>query len=193
MLYPIWGYRQNLRVPIDQLEEQMQKVNDEIQKSAMEYARLTNLLLPEIAMETASAAARRTMGSIESPLDYGASVQIKMPLAADSLHMDAQYFSFDEDAQQGKGQMNVLKSFVNQSTSFLGSKRSNEMSSAATGQTSEQRENHGIQGTLVITAKMTHKAANVSRRHRTGLLRGGERCTFDERVPDPTLHCRHLR
>ena len=90
MLYPIWGYRQNLRVPIDQLEEQMQKVNDEIQKSAMEYARLTNLLLPEIAMETATAAARRTMGSIESPLDYGASVQIKMPLAADSLHMDAQ-------------------------------------------------------------------------------------------------------
>ena len=39
---------------------------------------------------------------IESPIDYNKSQIKKLPLAADSLTMDCQYFSFDESTERSK-------------------------------------------------------------------------------------------
>lgn len=107
-------------------------------------------------------AARAAVGvaaSIESPIDYNKSQIKQMPLAADSLRMDAQYFSLDENQQDSHSTVSSIKSYVSASTSFLGTSRSIDASAQAQHQASSQYQNHDVAGTLVITAGCTHKDA----------------------------------
>lgn len=97
--------------------------------------------------------------SLESPVDYNKTEIKKMPLSADSLKMDAQYFSFDEEQEDATTTLNKLNSFVSGATSFLGTERSSQVAIAATLQTSQQHQLHNTQGTLVITVSCTHKDA----------------------------------
>lgn len=99
--------------------------------------------------------------SIESPVDYNRTSIKQMPLSADSLKMDAQYFSFDSMSQDSSSVVESIKSFVSESTSFLGDKQSMEATDAAQRQVNHQLENHNIAGTLLITASCTHKNAAV--------------------------------
>ena len=99
--------------------------------------------------------------SIESPVDYNRTEIKQLPLSADSLKMDAQYFSFDQEVQNSSSTVDAIKSFVSESTSFLGEKHSMEATSAAERQVNHQRENHDVAGTLLITASCTHKDAAI--------------------------------
>jgi hypothetical protein len=97
---------------------------------------------------------------LESPVDYNKTIVKKdMPLSFDSLKLDARYFSFDEVGQDVDNEMRSLKSFISASTSFLGTKRSAEITNSAQNQVSEQREHHDIKGTLVFAAGCTHENA----------------------------------
>jgi hypothetical protein len=97
--------------------------------------------------------------SPESPIDYNKTQIKKMPLSADSIKMDAQYFSNDENQQGSESTVSSIKSYVSDTTSFLGQSRSAEMSGSVQSQVSSQYQNHDIAGTLVITAGCTHKDA----------------------------------
>lgn len=97
--------------------------------------------------------------NIESPVDYNRTQIKKMPLSADSVKMDAQYFSFDGEAQDVDENMKKISSFVSASTSVLGHKKSFEVTGAVEDDIARQRENHKVDGTLIITASTTHKDA----------------------------------
>ncbi len=99
--------------------------------------------------------------SIESPVDYNKTMIKKMPLSADSLTLDAQYFSHDEERQGASNSLAAISSYVSAATSFLGDKISSDATAAAKSQVSKQIEHHDIEGTLIITAGCTHKQAAV--------------------------------
>lgn len=101
-----------------------------------------------------------TDDNIESPLDYDRTGIRKMPLAADSLKFDAQYFSYDENEEDNPlGVAASIENYIRESTAPLGERTAAGVSSTAAAQISLQRKNHELAGTLVITASCTHRQA----------------------------------
>lgn len=147
----------NMNVDTAQLQSEIASVNQEISKSADSYAKLR--ITQEKAIKDLRAKQLAVHADIESPIDYVRTQIKKMPLSADSIKMDAQYFSFDENSQRAQNIISSVKTFVSESTSFLGDKLSTEAATAAATQLSRQLENHNVEGTLVITASCTHKDA----------------------------------
>jgi hypothetical protein len=147
----------SLGVDTTEISDKIKEVDELIKTSAKKYAELCVKNLPDIY------AKKRDIGnlstSIESPIDYNKTQIKQMPLAADSLRMNAQYFSFEETKQSSEAVINNLKSFVSGMTSFLGSKRQVDLTGAVAGQLQSQRETNEISGTLVITVTCTHKSA----------------------------------
>lgn len=98
---------------------------------------------------------------VETPVDY-VKTQIKtMPLSSDSLNMDVQYFSFDMNKQDSSSFASSISGYIAASTSWLGTKASTQLSTAAAKQVSDQVSNHSLVGTLVISVTCTHKNASV--------------------------------
>lgn len=149
----------NLGVDISDIVKQTEEVDKQISEAAKSYATVSVEALPKIAEGRKKIA--QVSESIESPIDYNKSQIKQMPLSADTLTMDAQYFSFDEEGQSSESAMASLKAFVSASASFLGDKVSSQATATATKQVNHQREHHDIQGTLVITANCTHKQASL--------------------------------
>ncbi len=149
----------NLGIDTSGLDESITGVNDSITTAAADYAKKAAASLPIVSK--LRTAINKSISSIESPVDFNKSNLKRVPIAADSIWMDAQYFSFDQTGQSDKSVMASMKSFVSASTSFLGNKRSGEITAAMQNQVNQQREFHNIQGTLVIVATCTHKNANL--------------------------------
>jgi hypothetical protein len=147
----------DMNVDTSEIKAPLKEVQKEILDSAKEYAKITIANSKEITKKKSKI--RLVNSNIESPIDY-AKTQIKtMPLSADSLKMDAQYFSFDENKQNAKNTMASIKNFVSASTEFISTERSFEVSDAVQSQINSQIESHDIAGTLIITASCTHKNA----------------------------------
>lgn len=125
----------------------------------MEYAKATIKAQKDIITAKGARASLQVSSSAESPIDYTRTQIKQMPLSSDSIKLDAQYFSNDENEQNSSSTVASIKDYVSASTSFLGTKRSFEASSAAQSQASSQYQNHDVAGTLVITAGCTHKDA----------------------------------
>jgi len=97
--------------------------------------------------------------SIESPVDYNKTQLKKMPLSADSMKMNVQYFSFDENTQDSNTAAFTVKSFVSGELDILGDSFKSQASEAAQSQMNSQYGRHSIAGTLVISVTCTHKDA----------------------------------
>ena len=147
----------NLNIDTGSLTTQISVYNTDITTAATEVVKARTDETPKIVAAKAKIAG--IDHDFESPIDYNRTQVKKMPLSADSLKMDAQYFSYDMERQGSNSTITAIKSFVSGSTSILGSKRSLEMTAAATSQAAKQRENHELSGTLIITATCTHKDA----------------------------------
>lgn len=149
----------NLKIDPSDLDEPLKKANEAILESAKLVAERKIEAGPKINQ------IRSTMPvitkSVESPIDYNRTLLKQMPLSSDSIEMDAQYFSFEENSQNSKATISKIKSFVAASTSFLGTERSVQASAQAERQVAQQAENHSLSGTLIITANCTHKDAVV--------------------------------
>jgi hypothetical protein len=78
----------------------------------------------------------------------------QLPLAAESLNMDSQYFSFGSNMEDDT--LANIEKFIRSSTSHIpggAEKTAREVSSQITAQI----QNHSISGTLIIVASCTHK------------------------------------
>ncbi|MDW7547736.1 hypothetical protein [Pseudoalteromonas peptidolytica] len=148
-----------LNVPTADLDAEIRNINKGITDAATKYSKAAVAGLPAVA-ELREGLAKIT-GDYESPIDYNKSLIKEVPLASDSIRLNAQYFSFEENSQKSASQMAALKSFVAAETSYLGNEVSTQASASAQSQTNSQLENHSISGTLVITATCTHKNANL--------------------------------
>ncbi|THU39593.1 hypothetical protein FAM09_13915 [Niastella caeni] len=149
----------NLNIPVEEVLKEITVINKDIEDAGKDYAkawvdnvaRIKELKSKQLAVHV----------DYESPVNYGKSDLKSMPLAADSLKLEAQYFSFESNEQSSLSTISNIKGFISNSTSILGSDKSFQVSSAATTQVSSQLENHNISGTLVISATCTHKNAQL--------------------------------
>lgn len=98
---------------------------------------------------------------IESPIDYNKSLIKQMAISADSLQMNVQYFSYDENSQTSNTSAATVASFVSESLSIFGESQSSQASASAQAQVNSQKSKHSISGTLVICITCTHKNAQV--------------------------------
>jgi len=142
-----------LGTDVSEINLKIKHADAAISKAAMDYltARISNedgiqALREEIAEQDISE-------TMESPLDFGLSKVMRLPLFADSIRLDTQYFSHagnDESTEAG------IEGYVKEATSNVGSK-SGELAKAVTQQISRQKKNHSLAGTLIITASCTHR------------------------------------
>jgi hypothetical protein len=150
----------NLGVGTDDLDTELQKLNQAVEKAAGDYAKAKMAAEPQI-MEL-----RKKIHSvhkqIESPIDYLRSEIKTMPLAADTMNMDVQYFSFDSNSQNSAAYSAQIASYVSGAvSSVFGAKQSMKIGTAASRQVSRQVSSHSIEGTLVLSVSCTHKNASV--------------------------------
>ena len=149
----------NMGLDPKDLVKKVQEVGTDVDKAATAYA--TVRLEQELKLQPLRAKMQIVNASVESPIDYNRTQIKALPLAADSLKMDAQFFTFDDNAENDSDTLSNIKSYVSAATSFLGQGVSFDMAKTAVNQVEKQRQMHKISGTLVLTATCTHKEAQV--------------------------------
>lgn len=149
----------NMNITPTELLDQIDGVDQQVEKAAIDYA--TVRVEQELKLQPLRASMRLVNAQVESPLNLKRSVIQTLPLAADSLKMDAQYFSFDENEEFARNTTSNIRRFIAGSGRIGKSKVSAELARSAVEQINRQRQTHDISGTLVLTATCTHRNARV--------------------------------
>ena len=135
----------SMGVDTNELYEDSQKIGEQIKEAAKEYAQ-TKLNANTEILEIK--AAPLVHANWESPLDYNRTEIKRMPLSADSMNMNVQYFSCDQNSQSAQTQSENIQSFISSEFKFLGDDFSHQASAAAARQINSQYSRHDISGTL---------------------------------------------
>ncbi|MDO4317578.1 MAG: hypothetical protein Q4C48_05140 [Lachnospiraceae bacterium] len=146
----------NLRIDTTELVQESRAVGEEIQQAAVNYAKVKVNAKKEIQKLRAEPL---VSASWESPLDYNRTEIKKMPLSSDSMNMNVQFFSVDQNSQSSRTQSEHIQEFISSEFKFLGDDFSDQASKAAACQVNSQYSRHNIMGTLVIAVSCTHKNA----------------------------------
>jgi len=143
------------------LTEQVSKTKSEMAKAAVEYAAVT--ASSQIDIQKAKEAAGSIISEqVESPIDWNKSAIKKMDLSSDSMVMDAQYFRCESENDGTESHSNAIATYVSgQVSSIFGPTYGAKAGSSAKNASLAQSSAHELQGTLVITANCTHKAADM--------------------------------
>ena len=150
----------NLKIDTTAIDTSLTELKTEIATAAGNYA--TEKTQAEKTIRGLRKDIHSVHSQVESPVDYVKTEIKSMPLAADSMSMDVQYFSLDSAKQHSRTLAQDVAAFVSNSHSFLGiSAAQSQLSSAAQAQVNRQTEAHDITGTLVISVSCTHKNASV--------------------------------
>ena len=146
----------DLNIDTSEITRESAEIGEEIKQAAIDYAKTKIDAKKQIQQLSATPTVSHNW---ESPLDYNRTDIKKMPLSADSMNMNVQYFSSDENEQNSKTQSESIKSFIKSEFSILGTSMSDEVATDAASQVNSQYSRHDIAGTLVIAASCTHKDA----------------------------------
>lgn len=150
-----------MNIDATELIQESQQTGQQITDAAKNYAKAK--LAAEKGIQPLKAQIRTVNDSIESPVDYNKTQIKQMPLAADSMKMNCQYFAFDENEQESSTHAATVAAFVSDSVSGGGFGWSGSWSSqaktSAQEQMSSQHQRHSIAGTMVVTITCTHKDA----------------------------------
>jgi hypothetical protein len=147
----------NLGINIGDLDGKTKELNKKIDDAVKRY--VTAKITAEEKVQPLRSKISTVHTNVESPVDYVRTQWREMPLAADSLNMDVQYFSVDSNTQESGSFASTISGYVADNTSWMGQDASMQMSLAASTQVSSQLQKHDIAGTLVLTANCTHKTA----------------------------------
>ncbi|MDE1714213.1 hypothetical protein PWG14_16920 (plasmid) [Chromobacterium amazonense] len=129
----------------------------QIAAAASQYAKAK--IQAEKDVQPLKATMRAINDSLESPIDYNRTEIKKMPISADSLRMNVQYFAVDENAQSSGTHAATVSAFVSEQVSYFGDEFSAQASVSTASQVNSQLSRHSISGTLVISLTCTHKNA----------------------------------
>lgn len=143
----------------DDLISESDQIGKQIEKAAVAYGKAK--IASEKKIQPLRAKMNAVNESVESPIDYNKSQLKEMPISSDSLQMNSQYFSFDQNSQSSANHAATVASFVAESLSIFGEGQSSQASATAQQQMNSQHSRHSIAGTLVITISCTHKNARV--------------------------------
>lgn len=146
----------NMSIDTSELSQQSAEIKEEILQAAKEYAQAKLQGKKDIQQIQTEPIVN---ASWESPLDYNRTAIKRMPLSSDSMNMNVQYFSFDQNSQDSKTQSKSIQDFISSEFKFLGDDFSEQASKAAASQINSQYSRHDISGTLVIAVSCTHKDA----------------------------------
>ena len=146
----------NMSIDTSEITQESAEIGEEIKQAAIDYAKIKIDAKKQIQQLSTQPLVSHNW---ESPLDYNRTEIKKMPLSADSMNMNVQYFSSDESDQGSKTQSDNIKSFLSAELSFLGSTMSSQVANEAASQVNSQYSRHDIAGTLVIAVSCTHKDA----------------------------------
>lgn len=146
----------NMSIDTSELSQQSAEIKEEILQAAKEYAQAKLQGKKDIQQIQTEPIVN---ASWESPLDYNRTAIKRMPLSSDSMNMNVQYFSFDQNSQDSKTQSKSIQDFISSEFKFLGNDFSEQASKAAASQINSQYSRHDISGTLVIAVSCTHKDA----------------------------------
>lgn len=149
----------DLKVDPGDLVDTIADMQKQIATAASDFAKAK--IAAEKAIQPLKATVRSLSGDVESPIDYGRSEIKTMPISADSLKMNSQYFTTDENEQDSGTHASNISSFVSGEVSGFGDSFSSEVSASAARQANSQVQRHDIQGTLVVSITCTHKNAAV--------------------------------
>ena len=141
------------------LTEKLKTVAQQVTKAAEDYVQLR--LDQELKIQSIKNDMPHVTSQYMSPVDFNSTIFKKdLPLSSDSLKLDSQYFFFEsndtKDPTIGK-----IKKYIASQTGALGADNGEKVSSAVADQIDRQRDNHDIEGTLIITATCTHKNAII--------------------------------
>jgi hypothetical protein len=149
----------NMNIQADDLAKKIEDVGTQVDKAATAYA--TTRIEQELKLQQLRAKVQLVNAGVESPIDYNRTAILPMPLAADSLKMDAQYFSFDENDQKANNTVSTIRKFISAAAGDVGDSVAFDMADSAVKQINRQRQMHKVAGTLVLTANCTHRQASV--------------------------------
>ena len=154
----------NMKIKPQELDDSLNKVNTDIDAAATQYA--TVRMAQEDVLLELRKGLPPVMAYLESPVDfnYDRTEIRQVPIAADNLKLEAQYFSFNENAQDAQNQLSKVRSFITGAFSAAGTdaiSSSFEVANTAAEQISSQIAHHDIAGTLVIAAACTHRSASM--------------------------------
>lgn len=144
----------DMNVDVTELKNTITNVDASITQAATDYMTVCIESQKGIQQYREQISALEPDDMLESPVDFSRSAIKRLPLSAESIQMDAQYFSFGSNLQDDT--MASIEKYIKESTSNLGAK-SGELAKTATAQINRQRQNHNLSGTLIITASCTHR------------------------------------
>ncbi|WP_369048236.1 hypothetical protein [Tenacibaculum sp. UWU-22] len=149
----------NMGVDTTDLIKESQDINSQIQQAAVDYGKAK--IAAQKAIQPLKSKVSTVNDSFESPIDYNKSKITQMPISSDSLQMNCQYFSFDQNSQSSQSHASTVASYVSESLSIFGEGQSSQASASAQAQMNSQHSRHSIAGTLVVAITCTHKNAQV--------------------------------
>jgi hypothetical protein len=149
----------DMGIDVTDLLNESQQVGQQIQKAAVDYGKAK--IASDKAIQALKGQIIGVSEEVESPIDYNRSIIKQMPISADSLQMNVQYFSVDQNSQSSQSHAATISSFVSESVSYFGENQSGSASASVQTQVNSQMSRHDIAGTLVICISCTHKNAQV--------------------------------
>ncbi|CAH0043062.1 unnamed protein product [Clonostachys rhizophaga] len=147
----------NLGIDTSPIDDEINNLSSRIASVTEDYARI------KLKVEAAVGSLRSKIygignsAGVERPIDFLKAQQVSIPLAAESLKVDAQYFSMDPNEQSANSFASNISSVVSDATSWLGTRLSAEISQAAEAQVLGQVKRHSVAGTLILSASCTHR------------------------------------
>jgi len=147
----------NMEVDPTALISESQDIGKMIQDAAIKYAKAK--LDAETQIQPLKAKILGVHDDVESPVDYNKTQIKQMPISADSLKMNVQYFAFDENEEDSNTHAATVKSFVSDELDIFGDSYKGQVSDAVQSQMNSQHSRHSISGTLVVSVTCTHKNA----------------------------------
>jgi len=155
---------QNMDVTFDKLaplKKKMTDVKDATVKAAIEYANVAMKCEDEVRVAKDKHKQTQISMSAESPIDYGKSKVATFPLSFDSLKFDVQYVRNEEEKDGTQSFSESVSHSVSSSLKHFGSHVNGSTSSSRNSSGVTTSNSNKIEGTVVITAYVTHKNANV--------------------------------
>ncbi len=144
----------DMNVDVSDMRSKIQEIDTSITTSATEFMNVCLENEKGIQQMREQLYELDTANNPESPVDFSKSVIKRLPLSAESMKLDAQYFSFGSNQEDDV--VASIEKYVRESTSNLGP-QSGAVAKTATAQINQQRQNHNLAGTLIITASCTHR------------------------------------
>lgn len=147
---------------LEELKQQIDKLTADITKTAGNLAKAVIKAEAAIAKAKSKQGQKQISSQLQSPIDFAASQLQSMPLSADTMNMDVQYFRYEDNEQTSRSTANAISTFVGAKvSSFLGPTYGASAGASAHEASTSAYDNHGVFGTLVICANCTSREAQI--------------------------------